>query len=135
MTASSDLDLIFIYDFDHENPDSDGARPLQGGQYFARLTQRLISAFTTRTNHGVLYEIDMRLRPSGRSGPVATRIDAFAQYQEFEAWTWEHMAMSRGRPMWPIGVISRSLARASGGRAASNRVITTPGLMQLTLML
>ncbi|WP_163616249.1 hypothetical protein, partial [Klebsiella pneumoniae] len=60
MTASSDLDLIFIYDFDHDNPDSDGERSLQGGQYFARLTQRLISAFTTRTNYGVLYEIDMR---------------------------------------------------------------------------
>jgi [glutamine synthetase] adenylyltransferase / [glutamine synthetase]-adenylyl-L-tyrosine phosphorylase len=97
MTASSDLDLIFVYDFDHENPDSDGARPLQGAQYFARLTQRLISAFTTRTNHGVLYEIDMRLRPSGRSGPVATRLDAFEQYQDFEAWTWEHMALTRAR--------------------------------------
>ena len=97
MTASSDLDLIFIYDFDHDNPDSDGERSLQGGQYFARLTQRLISAFTTRTNYGVLYEIDMRLRPSGRSGPVATRLDAFAQYQDFEAWTWEHMALTRAR--------------------------------------
>jgi glutamate-ammonia-ligase adenylyltransferase len=97
MTASSDLDLIFVYDFDHDNPDSDGARSLQGGQYFARLTQRLISAFTTRTNYGLLYEIDMRLRPSGRSGPVATRLDAFAQYQDFEAWTWEHMALTRAR--------------------------------------
>lgn len=97
MTASSDLDLIFIYDFDHDNPDSDGERSLQGGQYFARLTQRLISAFTTRTNYGVLYEIDMRLRPSGRSGPVATRLDAFQQYQDFEAWTWEHMALTRAR--------------------------------------
>lgn len=97
MTASSDLDLILIYDFDHEAPDSDGARSLQGGQYFARLTQRLISAFTTRTNHGVLYAIDMRLRPSGGSGPVATRLDAFAQYQDVEAWTWEHMALTRAR--------------------------------------
>ncbi len=97
MTASSDLDLILIYDFDDEHPDSDGERSLQGGQYFARLTQRLISAFTTRTNHGVLYEIDMRLRPSGRSGPVASRLDAFAQYQDFEAWTWEHMALTRAR--------------------------------------
>ncbi len=97
MTASSDLDLILIYDFDHENPDSDGGRPLQGSQYFARLTQRLISAFTTRTNYGVLYEVDMRLRPSGRAGPVASRIDAFAEYQEHEAWTWEHMALTRAR--------------------------------------
>ena len=97
MTASSDLDLILIYDFDHEAPDSNGARSLQGAQYFARLTQRLISAFTTRTNHGVLYAIDMRLRPSGGSGPVATRLDAFAQYQDVEAWTWEHIALTRAR--------------------------------------
>ena len=75
MTASSDLDLILLYDFDHEHPDSDGERSLQGAQYFARLTQRLISAFTTRTNYGVLYEIDMRLRPSGRAGPLASRLD------------------------------------------------------------
>jgi len=97
MTASSDLDLILIYDFDHDHPDSDGARPLQGSQYFARLTQRLISAFTTRTNYGVLYEIDMRLRPSGRAGPLASRLDSFAEYQENEAWTWEHMALTRAR--------------------------------------
>ncbi|CAN5173134.1 bifunctional [glutamine synthetase] adenylyltransferase/[glutamine synthetase]-adenylyl-L-tyrosine phosphorylase [soil metagenome] len=71
MTASSDLDLILIYDFDHEAPDSEGARPLHGAHYFARLTQRLISAFTTRTNYGVLYDVDMRLRPSGRAGPLA----------------------------------------------------------------
>ena len=97
MTASSDLDLILIYDFDHDHPDSDGSRPLHGAQYFARYTQRLISAFTTRTNYGVLYDIDMRLRPSGRAGPVATRLDAFADYQDNEAWTWEHMALTRAR--------------------------------------
>jgi len=97
MTAASDLDLILIYDFDHEQPDSDGARSLQGAQYFARFTQRLISAFTTRTNYGVLYEVDMRLRPSGRAGPVASRLDSFADYQDREAWTWEHMALTRAR--------------------------------------
>jgi [glutamine synthetase] adenylyltransferase / [glutamine synthetase]-adenylyl-L-tyrosine phosphorylase len=97
MTASSDLDLILIYDFDHECPDSDGARSLHGAQYFARFTQRLISAFTTRTNYGVLYDVDMRLRPSGRAGPVASRLDSFAEYQEREAWTWEHMALTRAR--------------------------------------
>jgi [glutamine synthetase] adenylyltransferase / [glutamine synthetase]-adenylyl-L-tyrosine phosphorylase len=97
MTASSDLDLILLYDFDPENPDSDGERSLQGAHYFARFTQRLISAFTTRTNYGVLYDIDMRLRPSGRAGPLASHIDSFAQYQENEAWTWEHMALTRAR--------------------------------------
>jgi [glutamine synthetase] adenylyltransferase / [glutamine synthetase]-adenylyl-L-tyrosine phosphorylase len=97
MTASSDLDLILLYDFDPEHPDSDGARSLQGAHYFARFTQRLISAFTTRTNYGVLYEIDMRLRPSGRAGPLASHINSFAEYQENEAWTWEHMALTRAR--------------------------------------
>ncbi|MDB5563582.1 MAG: Glutamate-ammonia-ligase adenylyltransferase [Tardiphaga sp.] len=97
MTASSDLDLILIYDFDSDEPDSDGARPLHGSQYFARLTQRLISAFRTRTNYGVLYDVDMRLRPSGGAGPLASRIDSFAEYQQTEAWTWEHMALTRAR--------------------------------------
>ena len=59
--------------------------------------QRLISALTAQTNHGVLYRVDMRLRPSGRSGPLATQIDAFAIYQDSEAWTWEHMALTRAR--------------------------------------
>jgi glutamate-ammonia-ligase adenylyltransferase len=97
MTASSDLDLILLYDFDPEHPNSDGARSLQGAHYFARFTQRLISAFTIRTNYGVLYEIDMRLRPSGRAGPLASHISSFAEYQENEAWTWEHMALTRAR--------------------------------------
>jgi glutamate-ammonia-ligase adenylyltransferase len=115
MTASSDLDLILLYDFDSEHPDSDGARSLHGAQYFARFTQRLISAFTTRTNYGILYEVDMRLRPSGRAGPVASHIDSFADYQEHEAWTWEHMALTRAR------VISSSPAF----RARIERVIRT----------
>ena len=97
MTPSSDLDLILLYDFDSEHPDSDGPRSLHGAQYFARFTQRLISAFTTRTNYGVLYEVDMRLRPSGRAGPVASHVASFAEYQEREAWTWEHMALTRAR--------------------------------------
>ncbi len=97
MTASSDLDLIVIYDFDPEHPESMGSRPLYGGQYFARLTQRIISALTAQTNHGLLYQVDMRLRPSGRSGPLATRLESFAEYQEKEAWTWEHLALTRAR--------------------------------------
>jgi [glutamine synthetase] adenylyltransferase / [glutamine synthetase]-adenylyl-L-tyrosine phosphorylase len=95
--AGSDLDLIVVYDFNAEHPNSDGKRPLYGAQYFARLTQRLISAQTVRTNYGVLYEVDMRLRPSGRSGPLATHIDGFVDYQRREAWTWEHMALTRAR--------------------------------------
>lgn len=97
MTATSDLDLIIVYDFDAEHPQSDGARSLYGAQYFARLTQRLISALSSQTNYGALYQVDMRLRPSGRSGPVATSIESFKSYQENEAWTWEHMALTRAR--------------------------------------
>jgi glutamate-ammonia-ligase adenylyltransferase len=97
MTASSDLDLIMVYDFDAETPQSDGARPLYGSQYFARLTQRLISALTVQTNYGVLYPVDMRLRPSGRSGPLATQLAGFESYQEHDAWTWEHLALTRAR--------------------------------------
>jgi [glutamine synthetase] adenylyltransferase / [glutamine synthetase]-adenylyl-L-tyrosine phosphorylase len=112
MTASSDLDLIAIYDFDAEHPTSDGKRPLYGAQYFARLTQRLISALTVQTNYGVLYHVDMRLRPSGRSGPLATQIAGFISYQEREAWTWEHMALTRAR------VVSASPAFAAQVEAA-----------------
>ncbi|GLK69929.1 bifunctional [glutamine synthetase] adenylyltransferase/[glutamine synthetase]-adenylyl-L-tyrosine phosphorylase [Ancylobacter dichloromethanicus] len=97
MTAGSDLDLIVLYDFDAEHPESDGPRPLYGGQYFARLTQRIVSALTTPTNAGQLYEVDLRLRPSGRSGPVATSLPRFKVYQAEEAWTWEHMALTRAR--------------------------------------
>jgi glutamate-ammonia-ligase adenylyltransferase len=97
MTATSDLDLIIVYDFDADHPQSNGERPLYGAQYFARLTQRLISALSAQTNYGALYNVDMRLRPSGRAGPVATSLEAFASYQETEAWTWEHMALTRAR--------------------------------------
>lgn len=97
MTATSDLDLILIYDFDDQYPESDGSRPLYGAQYFARLTQRVINRLTAQTNYGALYQVDMRLRPSGRAGPLATRLDGFATYQETEAWTWEHMALTRAR--------------------------------------
>ena len=97
MTANSDLDLIIIYDFDERHPESDGARRLYSGQYFARLTQRIVNALTVQTNYGSLYQVDMRLRPSGRSGPLATRLDSFRAYQDSEAWTWEHMALTRAR--------------------------------------
>jgi glutamate-ammonia-ligase adenylyltransferase len=97
ITAGSDLDLILVYDFDDDHPVSDGVRPLTGSQYFARFTQRLINALTSPTNYGRLYAVDMRLRPSGRSGPLATSFASFSNYQNNEAWTWEHMALTRAR--------------------------------------
>ena len=97
MTAASDLDLILIYDFPVDASDSDGRKRLGPGPYYARLTQRLISALTAPTKAGRLYEVDMRLRPSGRQGPLATQLASFKIYQPDEAETWEHMALTRAR--------------------------------------
>ncbi len=97
LTAGSDVDLILLYDYDDAAAESDGAKPLDAVRYFTRVTQRLISALSAPTAEGVLYEVDMRLRPSGNKGPVATRISTFEKYQREEAWTWEHLALSRAR--------------------------------------
>jgi glutamate-ammonia-ligase adenylyltransferase len=97
MTASSDLDLVFVYDVPPGIEASDGPRPLSPSLYFARLAQRLIAALTTPTAAGTLYEVDMRLRPTGNKGPVAVSLESFAAYHARESWTWEHMALTRGR--------------------------------------
>jgi [glutamine synthetase] adenylyltransferase / [glutamine synthetase]-adenylyl-L-tyrosine phosphorylase len=97
MTAASDLDLILVYDFDPAATQSDGPRPSAPTQYYTRLTQRLISALSSATAEGSLYEVDMRLRPSGQQGPVATQLSSFIAYQATEAWTWEHLALTRAR--------------------------------------
>ena len=96
MTVNSDLDLIFIYESDESAEASDGPKPLASSHYFARLSQRFINALSAPTAEGLLYEIDMRLRPSGTAGPIATAYSGFCRYQE-EAWTWEHMALTRAR--------------------------------------
>ena len=96
MTVSSDLDLIVIYDAEGAEA-SKGKRPLAVGVYYARLTQALISALSAPMPEGILYKVDMRLRPSGRQGPVATALGAFRRYQAEEAWTWEHLALTRAR--------------------------------------
>ena len=97
LTAGSDIDLILLYDHDEDAEESDGDKPLAASLYFARLTQRLIAAVSAPTAEGVLYELDLRLRPSGNKGPVATHIDAFRKYQRSDAWTWEQMALTRAR--------------------------------------
>lgn len=99
LTAGSDVDLILLYDHDQDADYSDGEKPLAPSQYYIRLTQRLIAALSAPTAEGVLYEVDMRLRPSGNKGPVATHIESFGKYQRSEAWTWEHMALTRARPI------------------------------------
>ena len=96
MTARSDLDFIMLYDLGTDE-ESNGERPLAASQYYTRLTQRLIAALSAPTSEGVLYEVDMRLRPSGNAGPLATRLSGFIQYHHESAWTWEHLALSRAR--------------------------------------
>jgi glutamate-ammonia-ligase adenylyltransferase len=97
MTASSDLDLIFVYDSPAGVESSDGAKPLPVIVYYARLAQRLIAALTTLTAEGGLYEVDMRLRPTGNKGPVAVSLESFSRYHATESWTWERMALTRAR--------------------------------------
>jgi glutamate-ammonia-ligase adenylyltransferase len=96
LNARSDLDLIVIYDADGVEA-SDGRRPLAARTYYARLTQAMITALTAPMAQGRLYEVDMRLRPSGNKGPVATSWEAFCSYQKNEAWLWEHLALTRAR--------------------------------------
>jgi [glutamine synthetase] adenylyltransferase / [glutamine synthetase]-adenylyl-L-tyrosine phosphorylase len=88
-----------IYEFPPGSEMSDGPHPLPIASYYARLSQRLIGAITAPTAEGRLYEVDMRLRPSGASGPIASSLAGFARYQRESAWTWEHMALTRARPV------------------------------------
>jgi [glutamine synthetase] adenylyltransferase / [glutamine synthetase]-adenylyl-L-tyrosine phosphorylase len=97
MTASSDLDLIFVYEHEPDAPPSDGPKPLAPSLYYARTSQHLITALTVMTGEGGLYEVDMRLRPSGNKGPVAVSLATFENYQATEAWTWERLALARAR--------------------------------------
>jgi len=96
LSSSSDLDVIVIYDAAGVDM-SDGRRPLASRLYYARLTQAMITALTAPMAQGRIYEVDMRLRPSGNQGPVATSLASFKSYQETEAWLWEHLALTRAR--------------------------------------
>lgn len=105
MSAASDLDLIFVYEVPQDAQSSDGVKPLAPSLYFNRLTQRCINALTAMTQEGALYDVDMRLRPSGSKGPIATSLTAFRQYHAESAWTWERMALVRGRVVADTGGI------------------------------
>ena len=96
LNSTSDLDLIVIYDAEGVEF-SDCPTPLNSRLYYTRLTQALVTAMTVEMSQGKLYEVDMRLRPSGRKGPVATSWTSFKDYQTNEAWAWEHLALTRGR--------------------------------------
>ncbi|MFN3642358.1 MAG: glutamine-synthetase adenylyltransferase [Gemmobacter sp.] len=137
LNAQSDLDLIVIYDAAGVEA-SDGRRPLDTRTYYARLTKAFVTALTAPMAEGRLYEVDMRLRPSGRQGPVATSLSAFRTYQETEAWTWEHLALTRARPVAgdpalgaEVEDFRRALLRAQAGAA---RILPDTGAMRAKLL-
>ena len=92
----SDLDMVFLYDVD-PNGETNGDRSIANAVFYSRLGQRIIHIFTAVTSAGILYEADMRLRPSGASGLLVTHADSFLDYQQNKAWTWEHQALVRAR--------------------------------------
>jgi glutamate-ammonia-ligase adenylyltransferase len=94
---SSDLDLVFLHDSNGEHQETDAARPIDNQLFFVRLAQRIVHILTVHTAAGRLYEVDVRLRPSGKGGMLITNIRAFAEYQQQEAWTWEHQALLHAR--------------------------------------
>lgn len=110
LTNASDLDVVFLFTGE-QSGDSDGARPLGASLYFNRLASRVISALSVPTAEGVLYEIDTRLRPQGTQGLLAVSLESFARYQQEDAWTWEHMALCRARPIFGSPKARAALSR------------------------
>lgn len=104
----SDLDLVFISDADY-NLETNGARPLEVQQFYLRLAQRVLHIFTTKTMIGTLYDVDLRLRPDGKSGLMVTRLSTYASYLQQEAWTWELQALVRARPVYGEASIQQKL--------------------------
>ena len=94
----SDLDLVFLHAAD-EGTTSGGPRPIDNTHFFARLGQRVVHMLSAHTPAGTLYETDMRLRPNGSSGLLVSHVNGFASYQRENAWTWEHQALIRARPI------------------------------------
>ncbi|MEP3245001.1 MAG: bifunctional [glutamine synthetase] adenylyltransferase/[glutamine synthetase]-adenylyl-L-tyrosine phosphorylase [Sneathiella sp.] len=97
MTPQSDADLIFVFDTDKENVVTTGDKPIPAGLFYTRLSQRMINSLSALTGEGQLYDVDMRLRPHGKSGPLALSLEGFIRYYTEEAWTWEHLALTRAR--------------------------------------
>ena len=110
----SDLDLVFVYRHDRDAVDSDGPKALPASLYFTRLDRRIVAALTARTNAGPLFEIDMRLRPSGAAGPLASELGGYLRYQEEEAWMWEHMALTKLRVVWATGGLAGAVTEGVG---------------------
>lgn len=113
LTHASDLDLVFLFSGEH-GAESDGRRSLGATLYYNRLAQRVTAALSVPTAAGALFEVDTRLRPSGTQGPIAVSLDSFERYQREEAWTWEHMALTRARPLFATLADKAELERIIG---------------------
>ena len=125
MLPASDLDLILIYDHDAAAELSEGGlRGLAPSEYFIRLSHQIVAALTTPGRDGQPFEVDMRLRPSGNKGPVAVRLSAFARYHAEEAWTWESMALTRGRVVAGPTALNREIEAALHAALTAPREVT-----------
>lgn len=136
LTHASDLDLVYLFSGDFTR-ESDGRRPLGATLYYNRLSKRVIAALSVQTAEGALYEVDTRLRPSGEQGPPAASLDSFARYQEEQAWTWEHMALCRARPLFGSAkgraelakIVRKALTRKRDPRKLRGDVLEMRGTM------
>jgi glutamate-ammonia-ligase adenylyltransferase len=120
MTATSDIDLMFVYDAP-AGAMSDGARAIGPVEYFTRLVRRAVTALSAATEEGALYEVDMQLRPSGKAGPAAVSLAAFERYYREEAWTWEAMALVKARVIGPGGPLAEAVSAEIGAILARPR--------------
>ncbi len=120
LTASSDLDLVILYDAPDMETRSAGTRPLDAVTWHQRLAQRLITALSAATRRGTLYEVDLRLRPAGSKGPLAVRLASFEAYQQAEAELWEHMALTKAR------IVAGDEALGQAALAVARDVIRRP---------
>lgn len=120
LTHASDLDLVYLFTGAFA-AESDGAKPLGAVLYYNRLAQRLTGALSVATASGPLYEVDTRLRPSGAQGPLVVSLDGFERYQREDAWTWEHMALCRARPVFGSAAARQAVAAVIGRVLAGDR--------------
>ncbi|HEX9933193.1 MAG TPA: glutamine-synthetase adenylyltransferase, partial [Allosphingosinicella sp.] len=120
LTHASDLDLVFLFSGSHE-AESDGPRPLRATDYFNRLAPRVTAALSVPTAAGPLYDVDTRLRPSGTDGLLAISIESFERYQKEQAWTWEHMALTRARPVYGSATARAALRETILGALRKSR--------------
>lgn len=133
LTHASDLDLVYLFTGDFR-ADSDGPKPLGATLYYNRLATRVTAALSVPTAAGPLYPVDTRLRPSGAQGPLAVSLDSFARYQREDAWTWEHMALTRARPVFGSAearaAVDRTIAAVLAGERPARDIAAEAHVMR-----